>query len=276
MDYDNPQFLAAVRKIIGDSLKPRVDSDDRKSNPADEGGDAPIAAIAELRTKIPISVKTKADDSKAERVWKWTKGTLEVFGILAVIVYTIVANKQWHEMISARHVATEAIRKTKESSDAQLAQLQSSFVADQRPYLWLTNDTGPFILMSTSKAPLTNKLGYNYHFMNYGKSPAIKVLTQGHIILGHNAIKKIALKPFDTQKGGIDPPGKDQFNTAVSDKIITDTTLVNKVNNGDVEFVVSGAMHYFDTAGNDYTSEFCLTRSPGGAIGYCDSHNSIK
>jgi hypothetical protein len=96
MLYENPQFVTAVKKIIRDLLgssKPSVESEQAQQNPGDERNDAPIVTVSELRTQVPIRVKTKADESDAERIWKWAKGILEVFGILAVIVYTILAQQ---------------------------------------------------------------------------------------------------------------------------------------------------------------------------------------
>jgi hypothetical protein len=121
MLYDSPQFVAAVRKIIRDLLgraEPTVDSDNTQRNTDRERGDTPIAAVAELRTQTPIRVQIKAEDSKAERIWKIAKGGLEVLGILAVIIYTVLANKQWHEMIAARRQNQQAIEQATRAADA--------------------------------------------------------------------------------------------------------------------------------------------------------------
>lgn len=185
----------------------------------------------------------------------------------------------WKEMINTRHQAQDAVRISKKSADEAMAQVQRNFVTDQRPYVWLTDDLGPFSLQPHNAGNTSDKLGFNFHYKNFGKSPAINTRTNGRILFGKSAEKRITLTPLDPSLGSIIPPTKEGWNTAWSDYPISDPQLFNRINTrGLIEYVIiSGHIQYSDSFGNVYDSEFCLERTPNVIVyAFCDTHNQIR
>jgi hypothetical protein len=234
--------------------------------------------VASSELKITETVKTHkiADDTASPRR-EWIKVGIEAATLCAVIVYACLTLREWREMISARHVAQVAIETAKRSASEALSQVQRNFIADQKPYVWITDEIGPFVQAPHSRGNTSDKLAFNYHFKNYGKSPAINCQEIGHILLGRNADKRIAFAPLDPGKGAVLPPGKESFNTAFSDQAI-DPTLLADINSKGKDVYVTVAVHfqYSDTSGNVYDSEFCIQRDPFLSMVFCDTHNGIK
>ena len=288
MNYDNPQFIAAVRKIISDSLSadPKIESDKTQENPSNEC-QAPIAAVAELRTQIPIRVHTKADDTKPERVWKWIKGVLEVFGILAVIIYTILANKQWHEMISARHQTQPAIQAAENSSatagNALKEQLESDRI-EHRPYIVAArNPEDPFVASFMYHAPDGNTLSpwqADVYFKNFGRSTGMEFQVGCRVTFGKDALKNAhGFVPWEKNIGKVPiPPGGSVFHTCTSTEKAKQPEATTDYGT-DYYLVVFGQLQYLDMWDKSptYYSDFCYLRLANGAIGNCpDWHYVMK
>jgi hypothetical protein len=278
MDYDNPQFVAAVRKIIHDLFRasePRVNTDETQHNTDNERDNAPIATVTELRTQIPIRVQTKTDESKAERVWKWAKGLLEVLGILAVILYTVLANKQWHEMISARHQTQGAIEATTRATGAAEAANKDAadrFRIDQRPYMWIVTPILP------AKDPKDGYYTVNIHYKNYGKSPAIKIRTDFRWEIAPNAMKNvryISKIPFTSKNSTIQMPnGNPDFASTKPFLYFSDTEAQQLITTEE-GIVAYGRIDYTGTDGTEYWSLFCMFSQANGALSYCHGYNEI-
>jgi hypothetical protein len=168
------------------------------------------------------------------------------------------------------------------NSKTQFDQAQSAswkqFITDQRPYLWITNDMGPFAMAPQSTGNTSGKLAYNFHIMNYGRSPAINCKTEGLIIFGLNGESKISFQPLDSSRSNtIVPPGRDIYQTAWSDNPVESVLLTRIQTAGIIEHVtVAGYVEYSDTSGNMYSSEFCIERNPNLSMVFCEGHNSIK
>jgi hypothetical protein len=289
MLYDNPQFASAVRKIISESLstKPSVDSEQTQNNPDDERNNAPIATVSELRTQEPIRIKTEPEKSKAKRVWKWTVGILEVIGILAVIAYTILANKQWHEMISARHTAQDAIVSAKKSADESIAQVQSNFNTDQRPYLWLVQPVSPPIYQ-LGRIP-----EWHIAISNFGRSPAIQVHGCTKFIIVHQSLEthlsilqvlaklKAPTPVCDETKSSLAsaavlPSGGTYYPLAEETTLRpVDIPSLAGFSTHDIWMVLYGATTYQDMSGKQYTSTFCVYSGRSGLPHYCPKWNDV-
>jgi hypothetical protein len=168
-------------------------------------------------------------------------------------------------------------RRTNNLTQTALDNSKSQFTTEQRPYVWLTNNLGPFSVEPLNSGNTSGRLGFNFHYTNFGKSPAVNCQTQARIIFGENAEERISFRSLDPRKGAIVPPGKDEYNTAWSDNPVSQDLFAKIQTAGTVEYViVSGYFQYSDTSGNVYSSEFCLERNPGLGLAFCKDHNSIK
>jgi hypothetical protein len=121
MEYDSPLFIAAVKKILRDSVQHLADGIENLKNAVSAHWQAdekryqtkPITT-ADLRTDVPIPIENKTKKTIPEWVWVVFKGALEIAGVLAVILYTIVAYNNWQEQIDATNFVarqTELSRK---------------------------------------------------------------------------------------------------------------------------------------------------------------------
>jgi len=119
MNYDDPQFIAAVKKIVNRMLNGlrKNQPDNAQHDPAQEDhGDNPRIISAELRTPVPIRVQNETQDRHPN--WNRVKTIAEILGIIAAIGYGYVAIRQWREMISARHQTQHAVETASRSADA--------------------------------------------------------------------------------------------------------------------------------------------------------------
>lgn len=280
MLHDNPQFVAAVRKIISESLgtKSSIDPDQAQQDSNNERDDAPIATVSELRTEIPIRIETEPEKSKAKRIGKVMFSILEVFGILAVIVYTVLANRQWHEMISARHQAEIAIKAAQDT----LKETHQNFIADERPFLWLPNahtaEDASFSTMTYNKT--TQKLAWNLQIKNFGKSPAIQMSLDIHLAVGKNALQ--TAQHYNPTVGKIMgapiAPGDFSVATAWYEGTISPQKLeqLRSIEGGVVAYgYAEYADRYSKEGERPYSFTFCFYTQTGGLSGYCTFNNDI-
>ena|ERR1700730_9608484 len=185
--------------------------------------------------------------------------------------------------------AALAINGVKTAQDG-LAQARDSFRQDQRPYVSFApaNALGP--PEHVSSGIHAGQLAVVFNFTNYGKSPAIEVRQDSHIVIGKYAWKKVKLYAIPSKHGSIVPTGDQIRNAAYSDETI-DETLFKEILSGDVPFIVFGHFEYTDmyagTPALTYSTEFCQI-SVGSSItngtvrigrlenGICAEHTHIK
>jgi hypothetical protein len=202
-----------------------------------------------------------------KRDWlDYATGVLELIGLVVLIAYTTFAALQWCEMKRSVGQAQDALKTAREQ-----------FAKDERPYIWLANDSaGPFTVAALP-GPLHDHLALNYRYTNYGKTPAVNVVAVARLYFVADP-GKIVLD--DTQSlpsvGPILPTGKVDYSTAFSDAPIDAKTYKALGTRGAIVFVViAGVIRYSGMDGTAYTTEFCLERNPERGFAYCPVHNAI-
>jgi hypothetical protein len=184
MDYDNPQFVAAVKKVLEGSLAHLVESLQNLKDAIDahwqadeKRYEAKPVAVTDLRTEVPIQVKTEPNRSKPEKVWHFIIGTLEAAAFLAIIIYTFLAYQQWRELIRA----ADASDKQATYSRKTFLEAHDDFRLDQRAWVGLKGfhcndckEEPPFQTDSTLKV---GELGVT--LANTGKTPALQMSLEG-------------------------------------------------------------------------------------------------
>lgn len=166
------------------------------------------------------------------------------------------------------------VKATQDSLDA----MRANFTKDQRPYMW--------IKPSDPKFEEGKRLFWDVHFVNYGKSPAVKatmctVLWYGpndvRPDINQNAIdekcKQVTANPNASRS--IAPPGDAIFTTAASNVVLTadDIKILRDL---DFRIAITGRITYGDVAGNPYSSTFCMVHLAAGGILNCEQYNEIK
>jgi len=156
----------------------------------------------------------------------------------------------------------------------QLRDARKSFAADQRPYLWMANEAANPIAESHANLQGEKQVIVTMKYTNFGKSPAVVLRGYHAMLLGPNAGRIRSLPWVETRS--ILPTGKVDFFSAVSDHV-SDQEITNYTNaqqgNG---ITVYATWQYSDTSGNNYETEFCMTRLNSGSWAYCQEHNDIK
>lgn len=127
MEYDNPQFIAAIKKIVsrmfeqsGQAQSSNVQDDSENEHQRME----PRIVRAELATPVPISIKNEPQDRHPN--WQRAKTIAEILGIAAAIYYGYIATRQWKEMISARHQNERAVIAAQRAADTAASALQEN------------------------------------------------------------------------------------------------------------------------------------------------------
>jgi hypothetical protein len=198
---------------------------------------------------------------------------------VALLVATVhYARLQWKEMKRGADAAHDSAI----AAQNAISQAHSQFQQDARPYIWLTN-TGMgnpeyFWPENMPKAdPKTHgQIIWTYHFTDYGKTPAYNVVTVSRRIkVGKNSKFKNSYG-FKIGKGtgGPIPPGKDDFNTAVSDPGLSRQEF-DQLINVDEGISIEVVIRYTDAEGAKYETGMCFTKQALGSIQYCDTGNYI-
>jgi hypothetical protein len=153
--------------------------------------------------------------------------------------------------------------------------VRENFRLEQRPIIWLTNDLGtPAFVPNPKKADNTGQIVWDWHFTNYGKTPALHI-TFRHFMRIENSTEE----SYGAQAPSVGAPlpnGKTDFATVVSRPGLAQSKfnqLISAINNS---IGISETISYFDAYGEKYETTFCLTRLVNGAIQYCKEGNDIR
>jgi hypothetical protein len=205
--------------------------------------------------------KTKSRDLKKTTSipFKLLTVVLSALTLLYLVKYTNYARLQWIEAKRTADQATVSVAKAQAAIDLSKEQ----FVKDQRPYIWNTQIELPHLKIG-------DKVTWNYHYANFGKSPAIGVAYNCQILLAAHKTrqKKNLFSPIhDPQfmsEGFVVPPGDlSGYSTCESDEVATQADI-DMHNVYDAAVGMKIFYEYSDTGGNVYTSRVCmfLRRTP--------------
>jgi hypothetical protein len=150
---------------------------------------------------------------------------------------------------------------------------RDNFLADQRPVIWLTHDSGgPEFVTTQNQAVNTGQILWSWHFTNYGKTPALRVSFRHFLILGDTAERYGATGPSISAPL---PTNQTYLATSVSRPAISRDEF-DRVMKLDGYIGISGEIFYFDAYGTKYETSFCLKRLATGSFTFCKDGNDIK
>lgn len=167
------------------------------------------------------------------------------------------------------------------SMDGQVEEMRRQFRVDQRPYVMPAN-WKPYLL--EPGRPIHVRVSW----VNYGKSPAIKVRGRGAILFGPNAMEQVD-RWFEVNEQialagspeTIVPPGAPadwsdaQVTTYKTKESVTQEGL-DAWSAGTYYLIIVGRSEYFDGAGNRYWTDSCLFYTPSGdVLEHCATHYKI-
>jgi hypothetical protein len=258
--------LESIKRLIVDAIsspqrqhgssqgnKTQSDSGDNQSSQG-------IAASSESKPKPPTATNNNADKENKDRfpaLAQW-KPVLELIGLVFLVGYTTIAAFQWCATREANRIARDQFRQ------------------DQRPYVWFAEMGQPEFYNRDQPDPRMGYLVWAWHFTNYGKSPADKLMLTQVVSVGREAIKATPHFPVPKPCAPL-PPTKNDFTTAIWEEKISRSRF-DELFSTDENIVVRGVFTYRDLSGLPYESRFCFTRLRAGGIEYCNAgkENYIK
>lgn len=211
-----------------------------KSNNPSKGSEKPAPAY------VP-SDNTQKYLRSQRRNWARITGIISTFALVIIFAQAVIYYFTLREVSRSANIAQQ----------------------DQRPYVWLTNNLGKPGCIRAPNAPDVPDcyVVWDYHFTNYGKTPANNVRFVGNLNVGDNADKKPqVLEPL--RAAAPIPPNKDDFATALWQTKISEQEFGRLMKSEDT-IVLFGRVLYTDAYGRNYETGFCLQHLASGAIAYC-------
>jgi hypothetical protein len=187
----------------------------------------------------------------------WLPIIISGLTLFFLIRYTHYSRLQWREMKRAAdeaNAATALARSTLETT-------KSHFRADQRPYIWFIPEIPFEPVKRANSGVMAGHLDVLFEITNYGKSPAINVRVDSHLVFGPNAWKKVRLREIDQKEGtgSIVAPGGRMDSIGYSDEVVS-KPITGREPEENAPYIIYGHFEYTDLVSNPpvvYISEFC-------------------
>lgn len=213
--------------------------------------------------KLPLWVRTLRD-------WPVLIVSILTLGLLVATVH--YARKQW---LAMNDTVVEMQRQTVEDKTA-LTDARDRFNKERRPFIWFSppsqGATEPEGLQFIKiRAPGMGQAVWQWHFTNYGHSPANNLQLHSFIKIGNKPWEPTFGHP-KTRAGVPLPPNKIDFAATISSPL-NQTDFNSAVAAGKVS--IRGVITYIDLAGTPYETDFCLVELNSGVQSYCPG-NHIK
>jgi len=203
----------------------------------------------------------------------WTAYAEAICALALVVItgtYTYYAKQQAGAAIAATTNATETLNTVKKQFDT-----------DQRPYVIVAK-------IEFHSLPNDPTVYADVKPLNYGKSPAIHVLTTGEVFEGQNTMAAVDSffsglpeKPSEENWNNVIPPGiVDLDKNGVRTTLRTHHSVGQDALKADAKIdfgiVAASRTWYQDISGNQYWTDFCSGPIASGAMGFCAKHNEIR
>lgn len=204
--------------------------------------------------------------------------TATVLAFIAAAIYALIASHQLDIMkktLDATIAQSSAAHQAVQIAQKSLKQAQESFVRDQRPYIWLTNDLGHpgYIEARVNGVLMDQRIGWDWHYENYGKSPAYNVRFFAVVLAGDNADKMPRPVMSFVGPGVPLPHGQVDFATAFTKRRFSRETF-ESLEQQQGAILIYGRIRYKDADGNEYQDGFCFHTLATTAIMFCKEKNS--
>ncbi len=300
-------FLSSVR-ILLEQKERRVSEADARSD--ERAHYEEIAALRQIADRLQaISSQQDSEHQRNERRY-WNR-SLVIQGLLFIATtcafgaaywYARIADQQKNTMITQTSTATVTMQEIQKqtgfversakgaesaASAAQeaLKESRNQFRQDQRPYVWHSG--------IRSDNSVSGRLGVSVYWVNYGKSPALRLSTTGKMFCGKDALQN-GYSFLDSAKTSLEwrrlqsviapfVPTNVVNPSSPYDGFVTDPMTPKDMADCDLSLpqIIVGMMEYYDLYGNRYMSEFCtgkrfMNSSRGYlADGNCPQHNRM-
>jgi len=196
---------------------------------------------------------------------------------LAAAIYAGINYKMLRQMRESTKAALQAA----DAAQKALTQARKQFRQDQRPYIWLSDILkGPTLFVPPGSQVLEGGyVTWEWHYTNYGNSPAYDIHFDGTVLIGNHATSRGKHVFEPSQMAPPLPPGKDDFSTAIYNKRKVTIQEFQQLMSADGFIVVFGHFDYTDAFKDEkYETGFCFMHLRTGAVRWCPNpeENYIK
>jgi hypothetical protein len=208
---------------------------------------------------------------------------ISVLTLIGLMLTALFSIKQWHEAhitANASVVSANAAQDATDSAKRGLAQSRDQFIQDQRPYVWVARDLGtPKFFLASGHTQ--GQVFWEWHFTNYGKSPAYHVILHNFIKIGdaefvpsYDGLGKetTSIKKYLKGSGAPLPPTDDQRTAVISPPTVTQEDF-DRLSQTDQGITAKGVIDYTDAGGIPHQTGVCISKLKTGAILYCKDGN---
>jgi len=150
----------------------------------------------------------------------------------------------------------------------QLVDARKAFVKDQRPYVWIADNTADHPNIYVEEGLLPVRFAVTVHYTNFGKSPAVRLRWGSEITIVGRSDNIDYLSKVET----ILPTTKDDFVILASDAFPANFPNVAPLHS----VIIRLRWRYADTSGHWYETETCNWNLTRGAWGPCETGNEIR
>jgi hypothetical protein len=273
-----PQVSLCARRLLGavQDLKEAIQeqtkavSDATETAKTKDGVSPEVPLQAEVNLPQGVEIRKRAGDAQEDRQYQNRTLLVAWLTLIAIVVYAYISYRQLSEMRKATEAATGALKTAQQANiDAE-----NRFLEDERPYVWFTasGTNGPEFVLNPGSNPSTGQVFWQWHYTNYGKTPAYGIQWVHEEIKVGNGRSEVKLdRPYHFGSGTPLPPGKDDIAGIPSAPISPDEWP--KLVLVDHSIQIKGRVDYVDSGGVLYESGFCMARLATGAAEYCDQSN---
>ena len=223
---------------------------------------AKIDFVQDLRDKYDASQQDST--SHSQKILFWTK-------ISAALLFIYAGLTFWQGYLTRESINNSS----------------KHFQIDQRPYVWKLNYLPPKNIHIVAN----ERMWINIHWVNYGKSPAVRTSVTGKIFVGPTAMQdadqwftNLGVGPLVAQPSeeiivvpGI-PSDPDKpvggYSTIMTDDFLKQDDIDRMLHTSYSAAMVL-RIQYYDMHGNRYWSDLCFSRYEVGSFPDCNRHNEI-
>jgi hypothetical protein len=274
MNYENPQFVAAIKKVLrslANETNEKTEATQESTNPqVSKEGAAPVAH--ELHVSDSTIDRIKRQSTREQRHDRF-KDRVETATLAIVLAYTIFAGYQWFELDTQNINQSAAIISAGATADRsllytrnQLEMAQQQFRLDQRAWVGVFE-------FSAINIPANSYAFIRAVIKNTGKTPALKTRSKiAFSTMRSGGRPDTRYKTRTYESVSVVQPGQEEALDVGTHAYIR-KPLAGAISSGSAKAYVYGKILYVDIFGTCHRTTFCFYVKPGDLPNPCETYN---
>jgi hypothetical protein len=285
MDYDNPQFIAAIKKILGRYFQPKIDSVAPEHASTRENQEAPqdISLISETTPSPKSQKETSYSRPDQTPLWKMVLETAAVFvGIYVAYIYhgqLVVMQGQLGEIIKQYpeiQISANANVKVANETEIAVKDAADNFRIGQRAWAGV----GMFVVTPKPNGTPDNLIPYKLASTNTGLTPALDfyieqvVMIKDRPYLIESDFSEATIRRLKDIDKRVDPNRHSHNPVLPNVAPNTSQTFYWPIPPANKHLFIAGTAYYKDIFGHPHKTLFC-GHLVGNALPLCNIHNTM-